>query len=116
MYKYVFLVFCLLGVTIGLIGKDKTAEFQSGVASFKIKAPYKGQILLRGNTIGISSIDSKLRGIGITKLQNRFQTNPKRYLPGLPDLSMIYTVTFDPTLSPIAVCNLLQNDSDIQYA
>ncbi|PKN78665.1 MAG: serine peptidase precursor [Candidatus Cloacimonetes bacterium HGW-Cloacimonetes-1] len=116
MSKRRFLFLVLLSLTLSLMSMDYTADYQSGVAVFKIKPAYRELIRHRDNNIGISSLDSRLSGIGLTQLQPRFRTNPKRYKPGLPDLTLIYEIRFAPTLSPIAVCNLLQSDPYIQYA
>jgi len=87
-----------------------------GKAVIKIKPEYKSELNIQSHSTGIAALDSKLASIPLTHVKNYYIFNPKKYQPGLPDLSLILELGFDTELDPQVVINLFHGDKHIEYA
>lgn len=83
-----------------------------GTAVFKVKPEYRSELSKAAGVTGISSIDSRLRQLGTTRVEPFVKLISPRLLAS--DLALIYRV--QSTLPAQAVVNLLQQDAAIAYA
>jgi len=88
----------------------KKPEFEPGSAVIKLKAGLSPK--LGTNHTGIPSLDGKLSRLGVTNVSPRFVIKRK----AASELTRILKITFDPALDPLAVCNALKADPNIEYA
>lgn len=115
MKQYIILSLLLLSCFL-LKAADLDNLMEAGKATIKIRSAAKQQLNISAMQTGISSLDSKLQALKISRVQNRFRHNASLAKSGLPDLSLILELTFDPKLDPLAVCNLLMRDTHVEYA
>jgi serine protease len=122
MRKYsLFILFTLFFITVLYANEDivynrEGIPVEAGKAIFKISPLFKDKLHLSGLQTDINTIDDKLREIGITALNQHFQTNPRLDKEGLPDLTLILEISFDRGKSPFGIVHLLSTDSYIEYA
>lgn len=107
MKKILVFVVLLLAILSVFAIKPK---LEPGVAVIKLKPGYQPK--QGANHTGISTLDSKLSGLGIYEISPRFVTKRK----DSSELSRILKISFNPQLDPLAVCNALKNEPNLEYA
>lgn len=85
-----------------------TIKLKEGIGDFSLK---EGDIIL-----GIPSLDEKISRFEVKLLKKRFTYNPKKYKPGMPDLSRIYQINFPIDYSIGSVVRAFSNDPNVEYA
>ena len=65
---------------------------------------------------GIRSLDEKASKFEVNQLEKRFQYNPAKLRPDLPDLSRIYMISFPDKFSLDEVVGSFSSDPNVEYA
>jgi len=103
-----------------LFAKDMPAaktNYEPKIVVIKFLPEFKAQIQNHSQTgFGLPDLDRTLAKIGVTKIESRFNPNPKKYRADLPDLSLIYQINYSKEISPYSVADMLMQYKYLQYA
>ncbi len=94
----------------------ESARIVAGVDILYIRPKLKSELRLTDTETDLANLDERFRKLGIKKVKQHIHTNPKLFKAGLPDLSLILEVSFDPSLSPWGIVNSLAGDPHVEYA
>ncbi len=114
--KYALLSFTLLLCSILPATKWTDQSIEYGKVVFKVASDSKQALTVNGARTGLESLDRILDKLQVTKVNHHFKFNPKYQRQDLPDLSLIYELSFDPDMDPNFVIGLLLRDPNVQYA
>jgi len=98
-------------IELGALGAD---NYEAGKLCIKLKSEYYSESSRAGLGTGVNSLDSRLRNLGIREIKPRF--NPKQRSNAALALAMVYEISFDPAISPIAIINALAKDPHLDFA
>ncbi len=91
--------------------------YESNRIVIKFKQEYKS--LLHNKFISgfrIPDLDRVIAQLKVLDIDLRFQFNPKKYKPGLPDLSLIYQIDYQKDISPYTAAEILMKIGYFDYA
>lgn len=89
---------------------------EAGTVQFKLRPEYKSALSSGAVLTGISELDARLQGLGVTSVKPRFSYDQAKKPAGAPDLSLILEARFSPSVHPLAVINSLSLDPRVEYA
>jgi len=105
-----------LSAAMAELSDAQGAPIQSGSIVFKLKSEYKSQLSEGSLFTGISELDIRLQGLGVSSVKPRFSYDKAKNPSGAVDLSLILEARFHPSIHPLAVVNALASDPRVQYA
>jgi serine protease len=97
--------------------EDKNTGREQGKVCVKFLPEYRYLLPNQSQaSFGLPELDNTLAKLGTTHIRQRFEFNPKRSKPGLPDLSLIYQIEYTKDIPPQTAAELLMAKGCFQYA
>jgi hypothetical protein len=104
----------ILSIFVLELGALSAGNYEPGKISIKLKNEYYSQISRINQGTGISSLDNRLQSLGIREIKTRF--SPRQRSEAAHALSLVYELSFDPAISPLAIINALSGDPHLDFA